>query len=673
MLRISVFKLLFSIEVFLLLSCNNSSPIDPTTVHNTVLQKDSVIFANLYSEIIDMENITDDRISNENFFSGKKSNVFSENVEYGISFIKLFKDLPSYTAIQKITVDIKSYSTKKINDAILVLSIDNTKDSKNILWIGQPLLFDPLKQWNNNSFSYDIKPEYLNPDFKISIYAWNKTKEEFFVDDLIINVFGTTTIKKNAAVSNSNFFYDFETTEEINGSDNIKPTTAHSGKYAVDLTGGKEYGPGIGKTIGEISTEPFKKVAASIWVYPTSENPDLLLTASSIDDKNNQTIFWEGKSTKNSPFPLNTWTKLNASFNVPSEKLSTQNMILVNVWNKGKTNVIVDDLEIVYGSPNERKGIASAVDPNTIYENRYTPAKNKPPFETVYLNKQSVNIAILNEYSSADEFVSGNFIKNSAALDQLLCIKKNKAKLFSYNATKKSVDVVWESDNANELILKSDCLKFSGDFNSDGKCDVLLINSISGEWNLLNFIDNKWNVIISGKNTIPKKWLDPAFIVNSIGAFTNKKNALVASTTKGFSALELINDQFIEKEFSVNYQSVFSPNDFIYEGNYTGSTTNEFIKLNTDARFDLKLITSAAAEYIINATLDFKGYEKDYNPKYYEFTKLVSGNFINEKQSSFITFSCNCLDADFNGKKCNIIENLSFLPNTVSLYSIEKK
>ncbi|MCC6836902.1 MAG: hypothetical protein IT234_00050, partial [Bacteroidia bacterium] len=447
------------------ISCNTDHEGESASTGNTTPQKDSLVFTNLYHELQDMEMLNDPRLTKDVFSSGQQSHKLSSDLEYSIGFNKLFQDIPSYQGVQKINVGLKSYSKNKIKDAVLVVSIDNAKEQKNIFWDGKPLLFDPLNSWNNNNFSYEIKSEFISPGNSISIYVWNKTKEEFYIDDLVIDIFGNTKIVDDVLVSNSNFFFDFETTEGIIGPENIKATTAHSGKQAIDMSDGKEYGPSILKTVKEIATEPFKKVSASVWIYPTKEKPNLVLTASSINEQTGEAIFWEGKSTETSVFPLNTWTKLNAAFNLPSEKLTVDNKIQINIWNKGKTGVIVDDLEIVYGTPNERKGPPSALELNAQYEKGFTPIKNTPPFDMCYLNRKLTSNT-LTEYTSKDPIVSGNFITSSKT-DELVCIKNKTARIYLFNADKKEFEKIAESNASESSLFDPSNVYFSGDYNGD--------------------------------------------------------------------------------------------------------------------------------------------------------------------------------------------------------------
>ncbi|MBA3704654.1 MAG: hypothetical protein H0W84_01750, partial [Bacteroidetes bacterium] len=63
----------------------------------------------------------------------------------------------------------------------------------------------------------------------------------------------------------------------------------------------------------------------------------------------------------------------------------------------------------------------------------------------------------------------------------------------------------------------------------------------------------------------------------------------------------------------------------------------------------------------------------DYNPKYYEFVKIIPGNFISSTFSSLLILMQNCGDTDFNGIHCDKIENVPYLPNSTQLYSPTKQ
>jgi hypothetical protein len=407
---------------------------------NKEFTKDSVITKSLLKENFDFENF--DGATNEKAASGKKSYKLTPVIEYGFGANKSMKDIPDYLHLKSIELDVKCWLKKK-GDAVYVVSIEDAK-GKSVYWESKPIACDKNGEWCNLHWAYVLKPGAINADYIIKIYPWNKAKEDFYIDDLVVDYKGTEMISSAAPTvqsSGTNYFFDFETTVGLTGTDGIKKTTAHSGIMACDLTGGREYGPLVIKKAGEISNIPIKKISTSVWIYPLTDKPNLVLTASVTNEKN-ENLFWNGKSTETSPCPKNKWTKLNMTCDLPVDKITLESKIQVNGWNKGKTDLIVDDMEIVYGESADRRGDASTIDANTIYEKKYVSQINKPPFKTIYFQKQEINNGNStfitpdknnpsSDFSPNDEFLVGDFIKDKNNLEEIVCIKKGSEEMFS--------------------------------------------------------------------------------------------------------------------------------------------------------------------------------------------------------------------------------------------------
>jgi len=579
--RIIVFSIFviggFACSYFFLRNTHQTIPSTPTTTSD---KKDSVIAVSLFRQKIDFEN--EAVATTEKAASGKHSYKLTPQTEYGYGVNKMMKDIPDYQNLNQIDVELKCWLPNKV-DAVFVLSIEDAT-GKSMLWDSKPITVDKTGDWGTLHFTYTIKPEAIKPDYIIKLYPWNKTKQEFFIDDISVDYKGMQKINSSTILSTSatNFFFNFETTDGLTGIDNIKQTTAHSGKMACDLSSGKEYGPLVIKSASAVSSMPLKKISASVWVFPLTDNPLIVLTAS-ISNAKGESVFWDGKST-NKQFAKNKWTKLNANFVLPFEKISGDDKIQVNVWNKSRTDLIIDDMEVVYGESADRKGEASTIDANTIYEKQFVPQKNKPPFKTIYFTKQEISNYTITNFSPNDEYIVGDFIKDKNNLDEIICIQNGKATMLKYSSEQSQFIPIHEKELSADSLLKNK--KTIGDF---------------------------------------------------------KENTL------------------------------FKPTDITFSGDYFGDNNTEILKLNTDWRFDLKLIEQEKEDYTILGTVDFKGYPNDYNPKYYEFTKIIAGNFISSKQTSLLVISCNCADATFNGVHCNQFENNPALPNNVSVYSIENK
>ena len=590
------------------------SPATNDLASETIVKKDSIVTVTFVSEFFNLENNNESFVSTEKALSGKQSCKLSSDIEFGISAIKLVRDIPTYNNLKNISIKFNAFRGNENPDALYVLSIQDAK-GKNVFWDGKPIVFSKTNDWSESTVDFVVPPEFLNADNKIAVYPWNRNKKMFYIDDISVEYKGTAIYSERSANQSekSNLFLDFETEAGLSNADNVKETSAHSGKRACDLAGGKEFGPSLNKKLNEFGSAYPKIISLSMWVYPLTDNPNTVLVASVVNSKN-ETIFWDGKSTENESFQKNKWTKINAIFKLPIEKFNAEDVLCVSVWNRGKTDVIVDDIEIVYGEAPERRGDESKVDPISIYEKRFGADKNKPPFKTIYFEKQEIGNELI-AFSSADFFVAANFNNDANGIDELLCISKNKQAMYAYSESTKAFKKIWENKNPNDKLWD---------------VDNFYVGSIR---------NGKTSIVIKPKNK------SQAFVFNFDGKDWNSE----------------------EEQKSVAIASSSISPISLYSGNFT-SDKNQTLKLDRSWRFDLKLIENN----IVLGNVDFKGYPNDYNPKYYEFVKLISGNFLAKNQTSLLVVMCNCADANFSGEKCNQIEDLPFLPNSVQLYSIEK-
>ncbi len=592
----------------------DKNPAANSVASEVIIKKDSIVTVSFLSEFLNIETNNESFVSAEKALSGKRSCKLSNDVEFGISVSKLLKDIPTFNNLKNISIKLNTFFGNENPEALYVLSIDDAK-GKNIFWDGKPILYSNSNDWTESTIDFVVPAEFLNPDNKIVVYPWNRNKKLFYVDDITVDFIGTAIYNdgsKNQS-EKTNVFLDFETEAGLSGADNVKETTAHSGKMACDLSGGKEYGPVLNKKLNEFGSSFPKIVSLSMWVYPLTDNPNTVLVASVINSKN-ETVYWEGKSTENKPFPKNTWTKINALFKLPIEKFNAEDVLGISVWNKGKTDVIVDDVEIVYGEGAERRGEESKVDPISIYEKRFVAEKNKPPFQTIYFEKQEAGKE-LTDFSSDNFFIAGNFNNDANGIDEILCIGKSKQAMYAYDLSIKAFKKIWENKNAGDQLWDKDNFYMSSIRN--GKTSIIIQPKNKSIAQVLNFDGKNWN---------------------SIG------------------------------EQKVIPTPVYTNPVCEYSGNFTAGK-NQILKLDRSWRFDLKLIEND----VILGSVDFKDYPNDYNPKYYEFVKLIPGNFLSSKQTSLLVVMCNCGDVNFSGLECKQIEDLPYLPNSVQLYSIEKE
>jgi hypothetical protein len=606
------------------------------------IKKDSIITVSLLSESFDLEANNDGSASTEKFVSGKISSKLSPEIEYGFNIKKPMSDIPTVEKLKSVSVSFKCWMPKNDAKAVFVFII-NDATGKTLLWDSKPIVCNKKEQWCDIAMSFEVKPELIKSENSFLLYAWNHEKKEFYMDDIVVDYIGTDIFNNNEKYqsTNTNLFFDFETTTGLTNPETIKPGISYSGKNACILTGGSEYGPTITKKISDITNAVLKKISVTAWIYPLVDNPNLVLTTSILNSKNEQ-LFWDGKATDCGPFPRNKWTKLNASFNIPFEKTDPTCSINVNIWNRGKTDIIVDDLEIVYGESPEKRSINT-----NLISNKDPDQKNKPPFKTIYFEKQEIhnnNSTFINaehsvtgNFSPNDNFLVGNFIGDKNSLDEIICLKNGLAGLYKFDSETKQFQEIWENANTADSIWNDLNTTYSGDFNKDGKWDVLIVKKDNKDWKIINFDGKEWTLVLKGtESKLNKQWIE--------------KNKIPTSSSK----------------------ELFKNSDVAFSGNYFGDGKGQLLKLNLDWRFDLKLIEQNEGTCAVLGNVDFKGFENDYNPKYYEFVKIISGKFISKDQSSLLIMMRNCADDNFNGTSCNQFENLPYLPNSTQLYSLER-
>jgi hypothetical protein len=142
------------------------------------------------------------------------------------------------------------------------------------------------------------------------------------------------------------------------------------------------------------------------------------------------------------------------------------------------------------------------------------------------------------------------------------------------------------------------------------------------------------------------------------------KSVLLQVIKHEIQVLQLENGQWVSSSFGTNKNGfIFKENDLFMDWN-----NKTFLKLNTQWRFDLKQVQINKDDVAIKCNFDFQKDEKGSNPKYYEQTKILSGNFLSVKSKQLLVCYFNCLNNNFTGNNCNGIENNDDFPNGISFY-----
>ncbi|MCW3085028.1 MAG: hypothetical protein JWP12_2394 [Bacteroidetes bacterium] len=184
--RFLVFIVAVRIE-FLLWGCGQNIAANGSSA----AKKDSVSV--LYSEFHDFESVPDAQIDSTKAFSGKRSGALSPKIEYGFGMEKFLGEISSFKSVEEVNVSFKCWMNKKDPDAVFVLSIDNYNSipNKNIMWEGKPIVTSKLNDWDDVHINFKINKLFIVRDYTIKLYIWNKGKNTFYFDDLLLDFIKT--------------------------------------------------------------------------------------------------------------------------------------------------------------------------------------------------------------------------------------------------------------------------------------------------------------------------------------------------------------------------------------------------------------------------------------------------------------------------------------------------
>jgi hypothetical protein len=138
----------------------------------------------LYSEFHDFQSVADGRIDSTKGSSDKMCGVVNDKVEYSFGLDKQLKQIPSFKSMEDVNISFSCLMDKAYPDDVFVLSIDDTVAKKNVMWEGKGITPAKFGEWSPVTISYKINRDFLNPEYILKLYIWNKGKNTFYFDDL---------------------------------------------------------------------------------------------------------------------------------------------------------------------------------------------------------------------------------------------------------------------------------------------------------------------------------------------------------------------------------------------------------------------------------------------------------------------------------------------------------
>jgi hypothetical protein len=137
----------------------------------------------------DYENIKgwNDYILKKPTYSGLYSNCMDSTHSYGSTFKLPFREV-SMKPIKKIKIDFWVYYSSMECKAKYALDIKDM-DKNPIFWISNDIDKQVTKEktWTHVAFVFTLVKKDINlPNYVVSLYPWNQTKKEIYVDDVTI-------------------------------------------------------------------------------------------------------------------------------------------------------------------------------------------------------------------------------------------------------------------------------------------------------------------------------------------------------------------------------------------------------------------------------------------------------------------------------------------------------
>ncbi len=274
-------------------------------------------------------------------------------------------------------------------------------------------------------------------------------------------------------------------------------------------------------------------------------------------------------------------------------------------------------------------------------------------------------------------FLKGNFSGDEK--DELIITKGNSSAMFGFSAEKNqkcinnlqglSMNLIWSGELYNENI------KMMAGFFSGNNYEEILFENTDSHFIIKRFNGKVWLTICD--DNFPQ-FISTKPSMQVCGKFTSsiKDVVLFSRIEKNkthFSFLELVGQNLKIKPVldQENVRNIFSLGDVLYPIKVKGKKHDDIFAFNNKWRFELKYISIDSKGFYVSSVSDFKGYLLDQNPKYYEFSRFISGRFT-ENKTQLLCLLFNCSDKTFNGTSCAEYKSISTLPNTIQLYNFSQ-
>ena len=278
--------------------------------------------------------------------------------------------------------------------------------------------------------------------------------------------------------------FDFEVDSASANPEKLYKGIAHSGRFSAKAFGSNSYTVPLERKAGDIGLENLSAIAMSAWIYVFPGNNDPVANLVFAASNNKINIAWKGIRVEGSEVPRGKWFKISGQFDISDIKFKPDTKLEFYFWNNSRTDILADDIYVVFGGPKPRKGDSARVDLTN--GRTFTPSFNFPPFPFYYLEKDNIN----NENSSFlikkgelqegdispyDRLLTGYFISGTSGTEDLLVISRSgEVRLFTFCVDRKEFKKVNLNIGNDLLTWFRSAGIFKGSFTNDGSDQILL-------------------------------------------------------------------------------------------------------------------------------------------------------------------------------------------------------
>ena len=612
-------------------------------------------------------------ITTERFLSGSKSGKLSGYKAYSPA-VNIPVPTNDSSKVDGLNVSFwVNPSGEKVNVTLVFSVLDQNKNQ--IHWDGFNINKDDIipGNWQPFKHKFEFPKELISTDNYIKVYLWNldDSGEVIFLDDLTLN------LNENFVVeSPRSKFIDFENTE----GNRISSKYSLSGFYSTFADGEDSFSKSITISMNELKYDNLKSISYSFHYLCEKPEVDAVFVIS-VSDSTGKDVMWQSTHLNFEDHEINEWDIGNGNAIIPKDVIDPSNSIKVYLWNRNDNVIYIDDVYLVIKEENEKN---ISIDPacDLIHNDEFIKKTKYPPYKNLYLKKCNVgnDLYDLNKvFTKSKKIITGQFCDTNDK-DEILAFYNSKIVLYSFEKKQLVANEIKHDFNINDqnficqdegfvfigskedsklcqFILKGNELKLVADFNYNNvsKINCVIYNS---DKSISIFENNgKINTFVLSESSY--KLLNTQVLINTEygnvkcikGNFLSDSPQLVIiylqsgkDIYKVFDYSKELNSWNISKLHSNKMIQAYDKLEFNDTYFVCKSDLNSYEKLlqfGKSPKFLLKLVELNEMSYEIVNNIDFTGFQDSQNPKYYEVSKIITGDFFGDSKTEVLIFQDN--------------------------------